>query len=85
MPHRDTPGDVYVWVVRLRGQTRGVAVFCDQGTARAWTKDSLGDDGTWNDGEGRLRYDAGGDSALIDRVSIPDAAAIVTIDPATVQ
>lgn len=80
---KDAQHDVFVWVVRLRGQSRGVAVFCDKNTARAWATDAIGDGGEWNNGDGRKRYDSGGDTALIDRVTIPDAAALVTIDPPT--
>ena len=76
----DDPSTVHVWVSRLRGTTRGVAVFAHETAARAWVEDVL-DDGTWNDGEQKHRFDAGPDTAIVEAVPVQGAAALLTIDP----
>jgi alkylhydroperoxidase family enzyme len=81
----EDPQAVYVWVTRIIGSTHAVAAHANRSAAKAWIKDALGDGGTWNEAGATDRYDAGTDTAIVELVPVPDAEALVVIDPPEVK
>lgn len=76
---RDTDG-VYVWSCKLYGTTQGTAVFANKEAARSWIEDTPGN-GQWVDDGPGDRYDSGADRGVIDMCSIPDADALIVVNP----